>query len=40
MANINIEISLELHKKLKLEAIKRDRTLKEHIIERLKEGSR
>jgi hypothetical protein len=30
--NINIEISDELHKKLKLSSIMKDETLKEHII--------
>ncbi len=37
MANINIQIPDELHKKLKLEAIKTDITLKELIIRKIKE---
>ena len=40
MANLNIIIPEELHKKLKLQAIKEDRTLKEEIIRRLKAHSR
>jgi len=41
MSNINITISDELHKKLKLEAVKTDKTLKELIILRLsKEASK
>jgi predicted HicB family RNase H-like nuclease len=37
MVNINIEIPDELHKKLKLEAVKKDKTLKELIINILEE---
>jgi hypothetical protein len=32
MANLNIEIPDELHKRLKLAALLRDETLKEHVI--------
>lgn len=40
MANINIIIQDDLHKKLKLEAIKKDETLKETIIQKLKKESK
>lgn len=36
MSNINIAISDELHKKLKLEAVKTDKTLKELIVLKLR----
>jgi hypothetical protein len=32
MANLNIEIPDELHKRLKLSALRGDATLKEHVI--------
>jgi hypothetical protein len=32
MVNINIEIPNELHKKIKLESVKNDTTLKDYII--------
>ena len=35
MVNINIQIPEEVHKKLKLEAVKSDQTLKDHIISKL-----
>jgi hypothetical protein len=35
MANINIEIPAELHKRLKLKSVELDLTLKEHIIREL-----
>lgn len=35
MANINIKIPDEVHKKLKIEAIQQDSTLKEIIIQKL-----
>jgi len=35
MVNINIQIPDELHKKLKIEAITKDSSLKEHIISKL-----
>ncbi|MFH1400459.1 MAG: hypothetical protein ABIH41_02990 [Nanoarchaeota archaeon] len=38
MAHINIQIPDDLHKKLKLEAVKAGRTLKEHIITILEHG--
>lgn len=37
MVNINIKISDELHKKLKLESVKNDTTLKDFIIKILEE---
>ena len=37
MVNINIQIPDDLHKKLKLEAINKDTTLKEHIIQKLED---
>tara|TARA_Y100000031_G_C8047787_1_gene304719 strand:- start:356 stop:478 length:123 start_codon:yes stop_codon:yes gene_type:complete len=40
MANINIEIPEDLHKRLKLEAITKDLTLKEFVIRKLEVGSR
>ena len=39
MTNINIKIPDEIHKKLKLEAIKRDETLKNIVILKLKKYS-
>jgi predicted HicB family RNase H-like nuclease len=33
MVNINIQIPDELHKKIKLIAVKEDKTIKEYIIE-------
>ena len=35
MVNINVAIPDELHKRLKLSAIQRDKTLKEYIIRQL-----
>ncbi|MFC1648644.1 hypothetical protein ACFL1B_04255 [Nanoarchaeota archaeon] len=40
MTRINISIPDELHKKLKLEAVKTDRTLKNYIIEVLDKKQR
>ncbi|MFH1915841.1 MAG: hypothetical protein ABIJ21_01120 [Nanoarchaeota archaeon] len=40
MANINLEIPDILHKKLKIDAARTDRTLKELIIEALDEATR
>ncbi len=40
MANINIEIPDEVYKKVKLDAIMQDKTVKEHIIQKLDEGLR
>lgn len=37
MANINIAIPEELHKKLKIQAIEEDRTLKAFLIETLEQ---
>ena len=37
MANINIQIPDELHKKIRLEAVKTDMTIKEYIITTLEE---
>ncbi|MCC7574195.1 toxin-antitoxin system HicB family antitoxin [Candidatus Woesearchaeota archaeon] len=37
MANINIKIPEDIHKQLKIEAITRDMTLKEYIIQKLGE---
>jgi predicted HicB family RNase H-like nuclease len=37
MANINIKIPEDVHKQLKIEAIKQDLTLKEYIIRKLSE---
>ena len=37
MANINIKIPEDVHKKLKIEAINHDLTLKEYIIKKLSE---
>ncbi len=37
MVNINIEIPDDLHKKVKLAAIKTDKTVKDFIIEKLGE---
>ena len=39
MANINLEIPDDLHKKLKIDAALTDRTLKELIIEALDEAT-
>ncbi len=40
MVNINIEISEELHKKVKLASVLKDQTLKEHIIELLEKKAK
>ncbi len=40
MVNINIKIPDELHKKLKLEAIQSDTTLKQLIIQKIKEKTK
>jgi len=40
MVNINIAIPDELHKKIKLEAVKKETTLKELIIKYLEEKAR
>jgi predicted HicB family RNase H-like nuclease len=40
MTNINISIPEQLHKKMKLNAIKADITLKDYIIKKLEEKSR
>lgn len=40
MANINIIIPDEIHKKLKIEAIKQDKSLKEVIIHKLRVESK
>ena len=40
MVNINIEISEDLHKKLKLSSIMKDETLKEHVIKILDNKSK
>jgi predicted HicB family RNase H-like nuclease len=40
VVNINIEISDELHKKLKLASIMQDKTLKNHIISVLEKKSK
>jgi hypothetical protein len=40
IVNINIEISDELHKKLKLASIMKDATLKNHIIKVLENKSK
>ena len=37
MVNINIQINDDLHKKIKLEAINKDITLKEFIIKKLED---
>ena len=37
MTNINIEIPDELHKKIKLNAVKEDTSIKEYIIQILQE---
>ena len=39
MANINIQLPDDLHKRLKLNAVKSDITLKEYIIEILRKNS-
>jgi len=36
MTNINIEIPDDLHKQIKIEAVKQDSTIKEYIIKNLK----
>jgi len=38
MANLNIIIPEDVHKKLKIDAIKQDKSLKDMIIKKLKEG--
>ena len=38
--NLNIELPDELHKKLKLQAVKEDSTLKASIIEKLEKAMR
>ncbi len=40
MANINIQIPDDLHKKLKVEAIQEDTTLKELIIKKISKNSK
>lgn len=40
MVNINIEISEELHKKIKLASIMQDITLKEHVIKVLEKKAK
>lgn len=40
MVNINIEISDDLHKKVKLASIMNDKTLKEHIVALLEKKSK
>ena len=40
MTNINIEIPDELHKKIKLEAVLKDTTIKELIIRTLEEKTK
>ena len=40
MVNINIEISEELHKKIKLTSITRDMTLKDYVIKVLEKKSK
>ncbi len=40
MVNINVPLPDELHRRVKLEAVQRGKTVKEHIIERLDEGLR
>ncbi len=40
MTNINIEIPNNLHKKIKLEAVKKDSTIKALIIQTLKERAK
>ncbi len=40
MANINIQIPDELHKKLKFEALRKDLTLKSLIISKLRKFSK
>ena len=40
MVNINIQIPDELHKKIKLDAVKKDTSIKEYIINILEEKSR
>jgi len=38
--NINIEISDDLHKKIKLASIMKDKTLKEHIVDVLEKKAK
>jgi len=38
MVNINIEIPDELHKKIKLDAVKKDTSIKEYIIKIFEES--
>jgi predicted HicB family RNase H-like nuclease len=40
MVNINVEVPDELHKQVKLAAIKTDKTVKEYVIGTLDEGLR
>jgi len=40
MANINIELSDEIYKKIKLSAIMQDMTVKDHIIKKIDDGLR
>ena len=40
MVNINIEIPDEIYKKVKLDAIMQDKTVKDHIIKKLDDGLR
>lgn len=40
MVNINIEISDELHKKIKLASITRDMTLKDYVVKILERKSK
>lgn len=40
MVNLNIEIPDDLHKKIKLSAVREDKTLKECVTQRLDRGLR
>ena len=40
MTNINIEIPEDLHKKIKIEAVKKDSTIKDLIIKTLEEKTK
>jgi hypothetical protein len=40
MANINIEIPDDVYKQVKLSAVLHDKTVKDHVIERLDAGLR
>lgn len=40
MPNINIQIPDELHKKIKIEAVKQETTIKDLVIKALREKSR